>query len=381
MRRIAVLTGTRSEYGYLKPLMEKIEKDNQLILIPIITGMHLLENFGNSYKIVKKDFPNAKKVKMLLNNDNLEDMAFYLASGIANLTKFFVKNRPDILVILGDRSESLSAVIVALYLNIPIAHINGGDVTGTTIDESIRHAITKFAHIHFVHTKSNGKRVKKMGENPNRIFVVGALTIDTIINSKLKSKNEVFKKYNLNPNKKMILAVQHPLTTLKDRGLSQFKVLFKVLDKLKIQTVLIYPNCDAGGRKMIELIENHKNRDYLRTFANLGHEDYLSLMKSCSIMIGNSSSGIIEAPSFKIPVINIGSRQQGRNRSNNIIDVQSKEKCIMDAIDTVFYSKEFSRKLKTTKNKFGDGFAAEKIVKVLKEISINEKTIQKQITY
>lgn len=381
MRKIAVLTGTRSEYGYLKPLMKKIERDKQLILIPIITGMHLLENFGNSYKIVKNDFPDAKKVKMLLNNDNLEDMAFYLASGITNLTKFFVRNRPDILIILGDRSESLSAAISALYLNIPIAHINGGDVTGTTIDESIRHAITKFAHIHFVHTKANGKRVKKMGENPNRIFVVGALTVDTMKNTKLKSKDEIFKKYNLNPNKKMILAVQHPLTTLKDKGISQFKVLFKVLDKLKIQTVLIYPNCDAGGRKMIELIEKNKNRDYLRAFVNLNHEDYLSLMKSCSIMVGNSSSGIIESPFFKIPVINIGSRQQGRDRSNNIIDVQPKEKCIMDAIDTIFYSKDFSRKLKTTKNKFGDGFAAEKIVKILKEISINENMIQKQITY
>ncbi len=381
MRTIAVVTGTRAEYGYLKPLMHAIQKDSNLKLITLITGMHLLPEFGNTYKNVKRDFPNAKKIPMMLKGDKLKDMAEYLSSGISNFTKFFYKNRPDILVILGDRSEALAAALAALYLNIPIAHINGGDVTGTTIDESIRHAITKIAHIHFIHTKENAKRVEKMGEDKKRIFITGALTLDTILKTKLQSKENIFKKYKLDKNKTTILVVQHPVTTLKDKGYSQLKVLLETLDTLKQQTILTYPNCDAGGKKFIELIKNHGKKPYIHIFKNLPHEDYLGLLKSIDLMIGNSSSGILEAPSFKIPVINIGSRQQGRERSGNIIDVEPKKEKILTAINKSLYDPAFRIKIRQTKNKFGDGNAAQKIIKILKNVPLNEDLIQKQITY
>ncbi len=381
MRTIAVVTGTRAEYGYLKPLMHAIQKDSTLKLVPLITGMHLLPEFGNTYKNVKKDFPSAEKIPMILKGDQLKDMAEYLSSGISNFTKFFYKNRPDILVILGDRSESLAAALAALYLNIPIAHINGGDVTGTTIDESIRHAITKIAHIHLVHTKENAKRVEKMGEDKKRIFITGALTLDTILKTKLQSREEIFKKYKLDKNKTTILAVQHPVTTLKDRGYSQLKMLLDILNTLKYQTVLTYPNCDSGSKHFIELIERNKNKPYIHIFKNLQHEDYLSIMKSVDFMIGNSSSGILEAPSFKIPVINIGSRQQGRERSKNIIDVKPKKDKIFSAMNIVLNDRAFRRQIKQTKNKFGDGNATQKIIKILKNVPLNEELIQKQITY
>jgi UDP-N-acetylglucosamine 2-epimerase (non-hydrolysing)/GDP/UDP-N,N'-diacetylbacillosamine 2-epimerase (hydrolysing) len=334
MRKIAVVTGTRAEYGYLKPLMGEIESDNELELTPLITGMHLLPDFGNTYKIVENDFPKSIKVAMFLDGDDLKDMAIYLSSGIKNFAECFHKNPPDIIVILGDRSESLAAALAAMYLNIPITHINGGDVTGGTVDESIRHAITKIAHIHLA-----------------------------------------------NPNKKTFLIVQHPITTLKDKGYSQMRELFLALDSLKEQTIILYPNCDSGGVELIKLIEKYGNKDYFRVFKNLPHEDYLSLMKSANLMIGNSSSGIIESPSFKIPVINIGSRQKGRNRSGNIIDVEPEKNKILNAIDFAINNKDFLKKVSDCENKFGDGKASQRIIKILKNIEIDDKLIQKQITY
>jgi GDP/UDP-N,N'-diacetylbacillosamine 2-epimerase (hydrolysing) len=381
MRTIAVVTGTRAEYGYLKPLMHAIKQERTLTLLPIITGMHLLPGYGNTGDLVKKDFPDAKTIPMTLKGDTLKDMALYLSSGITNFTKFLDTNHPDILVVLGDRSESLAAALSALYLNIPIAHINGGDVTGTTIDESIRHAITKLAHIHFVHTKENADRIEKMGEEKKRIFITGALTIDAIMHLRTITKKTLFKKYHLDPKETTFLVVHHPITTLKDYGYSQLKELFAALDSVKKQTIMLYPNCDAGGRQFIDLIKVHEKNTYLHTFINLPHEEYLSLLKSVDVLIGNSSSGIIEAPSFKIPVINIGTRQQGRTRSVNIIDVKPKRQEILHAINTSLYDKKFLKKVRTCKNQFGDGTAVQKMVKILKTIPLNENLIQKQITY
>ena len=381
MRTIAVVTGSRADYGYLKPLMNAIQKDVDLKLIPLVTGTHLLPKFGNTREIVKNDFPSSIEIPMDLQGDSLRDMAFYLSSGIRHFAEFLNENRPDILVVLGDRSESLAAALAACYLNIPIAHINGGDVTGTTIDESIRHAITKLANIHFVHTRKNADRVERMGEERKRIFVTGALTLDTILNIQLPSKKEIFNKYHLDEEKTTFLVVFHSITTLKDRGFSQLEKLFDVLDSLKEQTILFYPNVDAGGDQLRMLIKNYEGKSYLHPFINLPHEDYLGLLKSVDVMIGNSSSGIIEAPTFHIPVVNIGSRQQGRERSMNIIDVEPKKDEILAAIHKALSNKEFLKKIQKCINTFGDGHAAERLVSILKSIELNESLIQKQITY
>ncbi|HVQ00817.1 MAG TPA: UDP-N-acetylglucosamine 2-epimerase [Candidatus Thermoplasmatota archaeon] len=381
MRTIAVVTGTRAEYGYLRPLMQAIQKERTLQLLPIVTGMHLLPGFGSTGNQVKRDFPSAKSVPMVLKGDERKDMARYLASGISNFTTFLDKERPDLLVVLGDRSESLAAALAALYLNIPIAHINGGDVTGTTIDESIRHAITKLAHIHLVHTKENGTRVERMGEEKRRIFVTGALTLDTILHAHLPSKELLFQKYHLDPTKITFLVVQHPITTLKDSGYSQLKELLVALDTLQEQTIMLYPNCDAGGKQFIALIKSYEKKPYLHTFISLPHEEYLGIMKSVDVMLGNSSSGIIEAPSFKLPVINIGARQQGRARSANIIDVQPERHEMIDAVDFALHNKVFLKRLRTCRNLFGNGTAAERMVKIFKEIPLDDTLIQKKITY
>jgi len=381
MRKIAVVTGTRAEYGYLKPLMREIQKDKQLHLIPVATGMHFLPQYGNSYKIVEKDFPDAVNVPMHLSGDTSKDMANYLADGINNLAAFFEKTKPDIVTALGDRSEAFAAAISSAYLNIAFAHISGGDVSGTTIDESIRHAITKLAHIHLVHTKTNAERVKKMGEEQRRIYVTGALTLDSIHQLHLMNRKEIFEKHDLEPRAKTFLVVHHPITTIKDRGFSQLQELFYALDELKTQTIIVYPNCDAGSQNFIDLIKKNERKKYIHTFRNLEHLDYLSFIKNCDVMLGNSSSGIIEASSFKIPVINIGSRQQGRERSDNIIDVEPDKNKIIKAVDFSLNNIKFQNKLKNCVNKFGDGKSSKRIVKIFKEIEISEKLIQKQITY
>jgi UDP-N-acetylglucosamine 2-epimerase (non-hydrolysing)/GDP/UDP-N,N'-diacetylbacillosamine 2-epimerase (hydrolysing) len=361
--------------------MNAIENDGELHLVPLVTGTHLFPKFGNTHELVQQAFPSAIKIPMMFPGDTLKDMALYFASGVTNFAEYLNKNRPDILIVLGDRSESFAAALAAFYLNIPVAHINGGDVTGTTIDESIRHAITKIAHIHFVHTKKNAERVERMGEEKKRIFVTGALTLDTILHVQLPSKKDVFSKYQLTEQNTTFLVVFHPITTLEDKGYSQLEEIFAVLDTLKKQTVLFYPNVDAGGDQLRGLIKNFEGRSYLHTFVNLPHVDYLGLMKSADVMIGNSSSGIIEAPSFHIPVVNIGSRQQGRERSINIIDVAPEKEKILTAINTALYDKKFIKKIQKTENKFGDGHASERIVDILKKIEINESLIQKQITY
>jgi len=381
MRKIAVVTGTRAEYGPLRLLMKAIEKNKELELIPLITGMHLLPEYGNTYKLVEKEFSQSVKIPMPLEGDTLKDMAFYLSSGIKNFATYFSKNPPDIVVVTADRSEQLAAALAALYLNIPIAHINGGDVSGGTIDESIRHAITKIAHIHLAYTKTNAERIRKMGEEKNRIYITGTLAVEAILKTKLKSRNEIFSAYNLAPQKTTFLVVQHPITILKDKGYSEMKELFLALNILKEQTILVYPNCDAGGKKFITLIEKHRNRKYLHIFKNLPHEDYLSFMKSVDVMIGNSSSGIVEAPTLKIPVINIGDRQRGRERSKNILDVKPTKDNIIKSVHYVLNNKEFQRRVKNCVNVFGEGNASKKIINVLKNLEIDDKLLTKRITY
>ena len=381
MRKIAVVTGTRAEYGPLRLLMQAIENEKTLKLIPLITGMHLLSDYGNTYKLVEKDFPRSLKIPMLLEGDSLKDMALYLSSGIKNFATYFAQHPPDIIVVTGDRSEQLAAALAALYLNIPIAHINGGDVSIGTIDESIRYAITKIAHIHLAYTKTNAERIRKMGEEKNRIYITGTLAVETILKTKLKSRNEIFSAYNLDPHKTTFLVVQHPITILKDKGYSEMKELFLALNILKEQTIIVYPNCDAGGKKFITLIEKHRNRKYLHIFKNLPHEDYLSFIKSVDVVIGNSSSGIVEAPTLKTPVINIGDRQQGRERSKNILDVKPTKDNLIKSVHYVLTNKEFQRRVKNCVNVFGEGNASKKIINILKNLEIDDKLLTKRITY
>lgn len=384
VRKIAVVTGTRAEYGILKPLLEKIVESNDLELNLIVTGLHLLKKYGLTINEINKNgFEIDSIVEMYV--DNEEDVAYYgkaLAKGIADFTSLLSEIKLDILIVLGDRLEPLSATLAAATLRIPIAHIHGGDKTDSGhIDESIRHSITRFAHIHFTATKEHTNRLIKMGEDPWRIFEVGALSLDSIINQKFISKEDLAKKLGIKPDDGIIVCVFHPVHLEKELAGKQMHEILDAIRELGIQTVIIYPNNDAGSQDIIEEIEKCRGLSFIRIFPNLSHPDYISLLKYVDVLIGNSSSGIIEAPSLKLPVVNIGSRNVGREHADNVIFVNVKKDEIIAAIKEASYDKEFEEKARRCKNPYGDGKASERIVKVLREIKTDKKLFQKKIIY
>ncbi len=381
MRKIAVFTGTRAEYGILKPVLKAIKAHPRLELVLIVTGMHLSREFGYTIKEIRKDgFKIDAKVEMLHAEDTGVAMVKSIGKCIEKMTEVLEKAKPDFLVLLGDRAEMLAGAVTASYIGIPIAHSHGGEVSGG-VDDSVRHVITKLAHIHFPATQESANRIIKMGEDPSRVFVVGAPALDTILNEKLPEWTKLSKKYSLDLSKPILLVLQHPVVTESNEAAHQIKETLDAIVELKHQTILIYPNADAGGRRMINMIKKYEKYPFIKSFKSIPYADYLGLMKVVNVMVGNSSSGIIEAPSFHLPVVNIGTRQAGRERSTNVIDVGYERKEIVNAVKKALYGEKFREKVRKCKNPYGDGRAAQRIVKILAEIEITPSLLQKKIIY
>ena len=382
-RKITVITGTRAEYGLLYPVMRAIQDHPELDLSIIATGMHLSPEHGYTITEIENDgFKVDAAVDMLLSNDTGASMAKSLGIGIIGITQALEQINPDIVLLLGDRDEPFAGAIAASQMNIPVAHLHGGDSTsGGCIDESIRHSITKFAHIHFPATEESAERIKKLGEETWRIHTVGAPGLDTILNTGLIPKEQLIKQYSLNTNEPLLLAVQHPVTTQPENAASEMRTTLEALSELGMQTILVYPNSDAGGRSMIEVIKEYEHLPFLYTFKSLPHVEYLSLLNIADALVGNSSSGIIEASSFHLPVVNIGIRQEGRQRTDNVIDVAPSKEKIIEAINIDLHYETFKQKVNECVNPYGDGRAGLKIAEVLAGIEIDQKLLQKHITY
>ena len=379
-RKILYITGTRADYGLMKSVLREVENHSHLNLEIVATGMHLMPEFGMTINEIKKDGFRIHEIDATYEKDNKESMANFIGKFIQLLTKKAREIKPDIIMLLGDRGEMLAGAIVGAYLTIPVAHLHGGEIT-STVDEFSRHAITKLAHIHFPATENSAERIIQMGEDPANVFVVGAPGLDTILNKNLIEPTELSEKYNLDLSKSILLVVQHPVTTEVEDAPNQIRETLDVVVELKHQTILIYPNADAGGRRMIETIKEYEKYLYIKTFRSIPHKEYLSLMKITSVMVGNSSSGIIEAPSFGLPVVNIGSRQEGRQRAENVIDVEYDKEEIKAAIKKALYDEEFKEKVKNCKNPYGDGKAGVRIADILSKIKIDKKLLQKRLTY
>jgi GDP/UDP-N,N'-diacetylbacillosamine 2-epimerase (hydrolysing) len=375
-RKIVYISGTRADYGLMQAVLKKINNHQAFDLEIIITGMHLMKEFGNTYKEIIKDGFTTHKINSIYKKDDKESMAIFIADFIKKLTKKLKRIKPDFILLLGDRGEMLGGAIVGSYLSIPNVHLHGGEVT-STVDEIARHAITKLSHVHLVSNKRSAKRIKEMGENPEYIHVVGAPGLDAILSEALPSKDFLVKKYNIDNSKPLVMVLQHPVTLEVDKAKEQIRKTLDVLNELKYQTILIYPNADAGGRKMIEEIKKYEKKDFLQTYKNIPRKEYLGLLKICDVLVGNSSSGIIEAASFNLPVVNIGSRQYGRERAENVIDVAYNKKEIKRAIDKSISNKKFKEKIKNIKNPYGDGKTGERVVDILENIKINKKLLQK----
>jgi len=372
---ILCVTGTRADYPRVKPVLNLLKLDKYFNLKLIVTGQHLEKKFGNTIKDIEKDgFKILGKVKIFDNDDTIEGMNKALQKCIYGMTKILSKNKPDILLLTVDRIETLGSALAAMTLNIPIAHIQGGEITGT-LDETIRHCVTKMSHIHFAANLDAKNRIIRMGEKKSNVYNVGCPYIDYINKQNFLSNKDLSKKLNINL-KKYALFTQHAVTSEINQNLKNFKISLDVIKSFKnINFVCLYSNADAGGRKINDMLKNYKN---IFVFKNLDEYIYLSLMKNASFMIGNSSAGIREAPSFATPVINIGSRQDGRLRSSNVIDVPHNREKIIKAVNRCLNNKLFLKNIQKIENPYGKGNTSEKIISILKKIDISNIEIQKK---
>lgn len=382
MRNIIAVTGTRAEYGILYPVLKAIEASPKLKLTLVVTGMHLSNEFGYTIKEIESNgFKIGARVDMLLSSDTPEAMAKSVGLGIMGMAQAWGQLNPDIILVLGDRVEALAASIAAAYMNIPIAHIHGGDSSRGGLDEYARHAITKFAHIHFPATKKSAERIIKMGEDEWRVHLVGSPALDVILNEPLLPPDFLAQRLGISLSQPLILLVQHSVTTQVDEAAKQIRETLEAIVELGYPTIVIYPNSDAGGRRMIEVIRQFESYAFIKAFKSLHRKEYLSLMRVASVMVGNSSSGIIEAPSFGLPVVNIGTRQEGRERGRNVIDVGHNKEEIIKGIEKSLTEKEFLKEVKKCENPYGDGKAALKIAEVLSEVEITPQLLQKRMAY
>lgn len=376
MKRIGIMTGTRAEYGLLKPLMQEINKDNDLELYLIVSGMHLSPEFGMTYKEIEEDgFQINAKVEMLLSSDSPVGISKSIGLGIIGFADEFQRADLDMLILLGDRYEALSAAISAMVMRIPIAHLHGGELTEGAIDEGIRHSITKMSYLHFTSTEQYRNRVIQLGENPERVFYVGALGVENIKKINLMTKEELERSIHFEIDENTVVVTYHPVTLENNTVEEQFLNLLEVLDRNpKIRMIFTKANADTNGRIVNELIDKYaaQNSERACAFMSLGQKRYLSALKYCRIVIGNSSSGIIEAPSFGKPIINIGDRQKGRICADSVINCGYTQQEIQRAMETAL-TEEFENKARNCRNPYEKENTAANIISVIKDYLLNDK--------
>lgn len=379
-RRVLIVTGSRGEYGYIRPII-KLMKDSVILEPEIVaTNMHLLPEFGNSVQEFQKD--NIKvdhKVYMTLSGYTNVTMSKSLGVFMLSFTDIVAAQNPDFILLAGDRGEQLIAAMVGAHLNIPVAHIQAGELSGN-IDGMSRHAIARFAHIHFASNEDAANRLIRSGEEPHRVFKVGAPQLDEFVQCRIAAPEIIAKKFSLDPNKPLLLVVQHPVTEQAAFAEQQMTATMDAVASIGVQTVVIYPNNDAGSTAIQRSIQ--KNRFInMKVERNVAREIYGGLMSVASALVGNSSSGIIEAPLFKLPAVNIGRRQEGRFQGKNVINVQEHSTVAIAAAVKTVLSPEFKDSLRDMENPYGDGCSSERITRILETMPINEKLLYKKIVY
>lgn len=380
-RKILYISGSRADYGLMKKTLETIKNNPRLELAIVATGMHLMPEFGETIQEIRKDGFSPITAQAFYQQDNKPSMVLFLAEFIKEFTKIAIKEVPDFILLLGDRPEMLGGAITGSYLSIPVCHIHGGDKT-LTVDEFARHAITKLAHLHFPATRLSAQRIAKMGEEKWRIFIVGAPGLDRISKQKLLNKKEFCQKFGLPSEKPFALVIQHPVSEQARIAGWQMKETLQAITEMDLPAIVIYPNADAGGRKIIKIIEQYCQKNKLiKCFKNLVRIDYLSAMKNAGVIAGNSSSGIIESGFFHLPAINIGERQKDRERGANIIDASHQKENIKKALRKALFDEKFRQKIKSFANPYQTEQTSQKIAKILAQIKITPELLAKQITY
>jgi len=378
VRTVGVVTVGRSDYGIYLPVLRKVEVDPELKLHLIVAGMHLSPEFGLTVGAIEADgFHVDEKVEMLLSSDQPEGIAKSMGLGTIGFAQVFARFRPDILLVLGDRFEMHAAAVAALPFKIPVAHIHGGELTEGAMDDALRHSITKLSHLHFVSTEEYARRVRQMGEEPWRVLVSGSPALDNLCLVSLIQREELAARFGLSLNAPPLLVTFHPVTLEFEQAGWQISQLLDALRTVDLPLVFTMPNADTNGRMVAQMIEEFvESHPSAWLVPNFGRDGYFSMMASAAAMVGNSSSGIVEAPSFALPVVNIGRRQQGRMRAKNVIDVGYEREEILSGIRKAL-SSEFRASLCGLVNPYGNGRAAEVIVQHLKEAVLDDRLLLK----
>lgn len=369
MRKIFIVVERRADYSRFKPILEKLKADSFFEIYLVVTGICLLDKHGKDINYIKQDgFEISSEIPMFIegNPDTGAEMVQAMSRVMNGLVVELSKANPDLVLSGFDIGANFAVTIAAAHMNIPVAHIQGGEVTGS-IDESIRHAMSKFAHIHFPATELSKERLIKMGERPDSIYVVGCPSIDVLVNTPYMDVAELENYFNVDFSKPIILMIQHPVTTEDKDSFNQINETIEAIKSLDIQAIVLLPNNDAGHSKIIDKLKSSG----LKWYPSLPTKIFINLYRNVWALVGNSSSGIHETPTMKIPAINIGTRQQGRERAENVIDVPYNKEKIADAIKKALFDNTFRQKVKQINNPYGDGTSADQIVKLLKEIPLD----------
>jgi len=364
----------------MSPVFRLIRDDPTLELDLIVTGTHLLSEFRQTLEQIEKDsFGRRHRVSMTLGEDSNKAMAQSLGRGVVGIAEALEKIRPDILLLQGDRGEMLAGAIAGAHMNVPIVHMSGGDLTGS-IDDSIRNAITKFAHIHLTNSRQSSERIAALGESADRVVEVGEPMLDVVRQMDFLPEDELRREFELGPGDPFLIVTQHPVTTEAEESGRQMVETLEALASIALPAIVTYPNGDAGSHEMIRAIEAYRSRPWLRVVPHLGSRKYLSLLRIAAVVVGNSSSGIFEAPSFKRAAVNIGTRQHGRLRAGNVLDAPYDRAAIAGAIRFALEDVGFHDRLRDCVNPYGDGHAAERTVSVLRKLSVTPGLIAKWMT-
>lgn len=377
-RKIAIINGSRGEYGYFRPVIKELIRRGLDYGI-IAVNMHVLDHFGSSIEEIKKDgLKIHAEVFNTLDGYNHLTMVKSLSIFMMQLPELLRQMEADMVLLAGDRGEQLVGAIVGAHMYLPVAHIQAGEVSGN-IDGVTRHAITKFAHIHFAANEDAANRVLKMGEEPHRVFNVGAPMLDELVSGFVTPDEQIYKKFHLIKNQPLVLLIQHSVTEEFDQAEKQMEETLEAVTAFGYQTVVILNNSDAGSTILRRVIAKHK-KPFMQIFPNMARQDYVGLLNVADVIVGNSSSGIIEAPSFKLPAVNIGNRQRGRMQSTNVINVRYSAKEIKQAVIKTM-SPGFKKIVARCVNPYGDGRSAKRIAEILASVPIDDKLLIKKITY
>ncbi len=381
-RKICVVTGTRAEYGLLRFVLENLKNSDEVTLQIVATGMHLSPEFGLTVKNIEADgFTVTKRVESLVSSDTPVGIAKSTGLGLIGFADAFADLQPDLIVLLGDRFEILGAAVCALYGRIPVAHLHGGETTEGAFDEGIRHAITKMAHFHFVAAEAYRDRVIQLGEDPERVFHVGGTGVDALEKTTLLDAGELTERLGFDLKGRFLLITYHPVTLEHASSSEQVEELFKALRQLDDEVTFLFtmPNADTDGRVIMQMIESFVEEMKGRAFASLslGQLNYFSAMKHCAAVVGNSSSGLLEAPSLRVPTVNIGDRQKGRLMAESVISCEPDAASIFQACGRAM-SSEFKLILEGTKSPYGEGGASDRITEILLNVDLDPVLLKKR---